>query len=232
MQPLLRTARATGYCYLALGLSGMCGFLWARGQLYVAQDAAQTLAHVVEKEWLARLGVALEMSVVVSQAFTAFGFYRLFRSVESFAAGCLAACGLINAVAVMGSAACLATSLDVAFKPELGLGGSTASTVQLLYWVSGHFWGVGNLFFGLWLLPMGWLVRRSGYMPSSLGVILLVGGVGYVLGGFLLYLAPSYSVVSNLLVIPATIGEFWMIGYLLSIGVKRGALAHADEASI
>lgn len=31
----------------------------------------------------------------------------------------------------------------------------------MLYVGSEHFWGVGALFFGLWLIPMGWLVLRG-----------------------------------------------------------------------
>lgn len=87
--------------------------------------------------------------------------------------------------------------------------------------MSEKFWGVGVLFFGLWLLPMGYVAATSGRMPQVLGWTLLVGGVGYVLSAFLsngLAVAPEWLVQG--LTIPATIGEFWMIGYLLVIGIR------------
>jgi hypothetical protein len=39
----------------------------------------------------------------------------------------------------------------------VAVSGGAAATVQLLYVISGHLWGVAGLFFGLCLIPMGWL---------------------------------------------------------------------------
>ena len=87
--------------------------------------------------------------------------------------------------------------------------------------VSGQLWSVAGLFFGLWLIPMGWLARRSGWMPAALGWVLMIGGVGYVVSTFLTYAVPSTNGFANVLTIPATIGELWMVGYLLVIGIRR-----------
>ena len=62
----------------------------------------------MDHETLARLGIALEMGIVVTQALAAVWFYKLFRSVDTFAAGTLATFGMVNAVAILGSAAFLA----------------------------------------------------------------------------------------------------------------------------
>lgn len=219
-RPLLRTARITGVLYLALGITGMVGFLLIRPYLYDPADPAATLANLVEHEALARAGVALEMGVVVAQALAALWFYRLFRSVNAFAAGAIAVFGMVNAVAVVGSAAFLATALQLVTDPF----GNVAASVQLMYVLSANLWGVGALFFGLWLIPMGWCVLHSGWMPRPLGWTLVVGGAGYLLSAFVTYLLPNADAVSGLLVVPATVGEFWMIGYLLVRGVSRGAL--------
>ncbi|WP_326561550.1 DUF4386 domain-containing protein [Micromonospora sp. NBC_01796] len=229
MHPLVRTARATGLFYLGLAVTGALGFLTIRQQLFVADDPSATLANLVEHESLARAGIALELLVVLTQTLTAVWFYRLFRTVDSVAAASIAAFGLVNAVAVLGSAALLATATEVAVAPF----GDPATTAQLMYVISGHLWTVGGLFFGLWLIPMGVCVHRSGFMPRALGWILIVGGVGYVLGAFVGYLAPDAGVVADALVIPATVGEFWMIGYLLVRGVHPGALAEPPrEAAV
>jgi len=220
MQPLVRTARATGAFYLGLAVTGGLGFLLIRGQLYVPDQPDATLAHLVDHEALARLGIAAEMGVVLTQTLAAVWFYRLFRSIDTFAAGCLAAFGLVNAVAILGSAALLGTALEVALDSTLMPAGDAAGTVQLMYLVSGQLWEVGALFFGLWLVPMGWLVLRSGWMPRPLGWILVGGGVGYVCSAFVGQLAPDAEVVTGALTLPATVGELWMVGYLLARGVN------------
>ena len=221
MRSMKTTARTTGLLYLGVAITGMFGFLLIRPEIYVAGDAAATYANLVEREMLARLGIALELLVVLTQALVAVWFYKLFRSVSSAAAGSLAAFGLINSTAILASAAFLVTALTVALDPALAPGGDAAATVQLMYELSGAFWGVGALFFGLWLIPMGYLVLASAWMPRPMGWILIGGGVGYILSAFVVYVVPNAPDALELALTGlATVGEFWMIGYLLIKGVR------------
>jgi hypothetical protein len=223
---LVRTARIAGLWYLGLAVTGIPGFLIIRPQILDPDNAAATLTQLVENEQLARAGIALELGIVVTQALAALWFYRLFRSVDPFAAGAIAVFGTVNAVVILTSAAFLATALEVALDPI----GDPAALVQLMYVVSENLWGVGAVFFGLWLIPMGVCALRSEWMPRPLGWLLVASGVGYVLSAFVLYLVADAGVVVDLLTIPASIGEFWMIGYLLIRGVNRQALTR-DELS-
>jgi hypothetical protein len=174
----------------------------------------------------------LELGIVLTQALAAVWFYRLFRSVDSFAAGLVAAFGMVNAVAILGSAAMLATALDVPDDRSLAAAGSAAATVQLLYVVSGHLWGVAGLFFGLWLLPMGWLVVRSRWLPRLLGQLLMVGGVGYVLSTFVSYVFADAGLAAGLLTVPATIGELWIVGYLIVFGVREDTRPQRESRQV
>ena len=84
---LVGTARTTGLLYLGLAITGVLGFQLVRGQLYVADDPGGTLSNLVEHASMARLGIVLELGIVLTQALTAVWFFRLFRRVDSFAAG-------------------------------------------------------------------------------------------------------------------------------------------------
>lgn len=224
---MVQTARTTGALYLGLGVTGMLGFLLIRPRLYAAGDPSATLAHLVANPGLARVGIALEMGIVVTQALTALWFYRLFGAVDRFAAGAIAAFGMVNAVAILGSAALLATAGQIAADPI----GDAAANVQLLYIVSENLWGVGALFFGLWLIPMGWCVLRSRWMPRTLGRVLILGGAGYLISAFVTYLVPDLDVLAGVLIIPATVGEFWMIAYLLFRGINPSAIDEGTEVA-
>lgn len=219
------TIRATGLLYLGMAVAGMLGFLLIRPMIFDSEDPAATLAHLVEDEWLARVGIALEMSLVVLQALTALWFYRLFRTVDPSSAAAIVVFGLMNSIAILGSAAFLASALDVALSPI----GEASGDAQLMYVVSNNLWGVGALGFGLWLIPMGWCVLRSGWMPRPLGWILVAGGSGYVLSAFVTYLAPDTGVLAEVLTVPASVGEFWMVGYLLVRGVRRSEVRSRVE---
>ena len=227
MHALIRTARTTGLLYLGLAVTGALGFLLIRPRLFTAGDPGATLAHLVDHESLARAGVTLELLIVVTQALTAAWFYRLFRTAHPLAAGGIAAFGLVNAVAILSSAALLATAVQVALAPI----GDAAAVVQVLYLVSGNLWGVGAVFFGLWLIPMGSCVLRSGWMPRPLGWILIGGGIGYPLSALVGYLAPDARGIADALTVPATVGELWMVGYLLIRGVRRHALDQAPSGA-
>lgn len=229
---LMCTGRVTGLLYLAFFITGILGSIVVRGQLYVVDDPQSTLSRLLEHESLARVDIALELGIVLTQALTAVWFYRLFRGVDSVAAGSLAAFGMVNAVAILGSAAVLATALDVADDASLAVDGGAAPTVQMLYVTSGHLWGVGALFFGLWLIPMGWLVLRSRWLPRLLGWTLIVGGVSYTLSAFVGYLVSNADLVTTLLTLPATIGEFWIMGYLIIIGIRAHTAPHEADSRL
>jgi hypothetical protein len=230
-QEIIRTARITGLLYLGITITGVLSYLVIRSELYDADDPVATLAQLVHNQSLAGLGVALELGIVLTQALAGLWFYRLFRTVDAFAAGSLAAFSFVNAIVILMSAVSLGTALEVATDPGLVAGGDAAGTAQLMYVVSDQLWLAGEIFFGLWLVPMGRLVHLSGWMPRPLGWILIIGGVAYVVGPFLAYLTGD-SVVADLVVIPATIGEFWMIGYLLLRGVRLPSAAPIEAAKV
>lgn len=223
MHALTRTARMTGLFYLGMAITGVLGFLIVRPQLFAADDPDATLANLVTHGSLARADVVLELLMVVTQALAAVWFYRLFRTVDPVAAIGIAAFGLVNAVAGLVSAALRATAVQISTDPF----GDAGATVHVLYLAGDNLWGVGALFFGLWLIPMGWCVLRSGWMPRVLGWILVGGGAGYVLSAFVRYLAPDAYVLAEALAYPASAGEFWMVGYLLIRGVRRQSLNDA-----
>ncbi len=215
------TARTAGAWYLGLAVTGTLGFLLVRPAIYVEGDPAATLANLQGQEALAHLGVMLEMAIVVTQALAAIWFYKLFRDVRNIAGVSVAAFGLVNAVAIMASAVFLATAVTVAQDASLAVAGDATATVGVLYQLSSNAWGVGALFFGLWLIPMGWAAITTARFPAALGWILVVGGVGYLLSSVVEYgfVSPPSLVVDGL-AFPATIGEFWMIGYLLFRGIR------------
>ncbi len=196
-------------------------FTGMRSELYVAGDATATLANLVGRVPLARVGVAADLTIVLTQALAAVWFFKLFRGENSFAAGSIAGFGLVNAAAILVATALSATALVVSGDATLAPGGDQAATVQLLYELNGAAWDIGGLFFGLWLVPMGFVVVTSRVMPAALGWVLMAGGVAYVISAYLTQLAPDApNFVGSVLTGVATVGEFWMIGYLLIFGVR------------
>jgi hypothetical protein len=74
-------------------------------------------------------------------------------------------------------------------------------------------------------------VVRSLWQPRSLGQLLMVGGVGYILSTFVSYVFANADLVAGLLTVPATSGELWMVGYLILFGVRDHARPERQSAA-
>jgi hypothetical protein len=79
-----------------------------------------------------------------------------------------------------------------------------------------------TLFWGLWLLPFGYLVFKSGFLPRILGVLLILGCFGYLINFFGNTLSGNYSsyVISKYLRFLPAIAEIGTCLWLLIIGIK------------
>ena len=223
-----RIARWTGAAYLALAVFGMAGFLLIRPRLYSPGDVDATIVALQTHAGLAHLAVVLELGIVAAQALAALGFYALFRHDRPDAAFGVAAFGMANAAAILGSVAMMTTAVGIA--DGTARAEDAAAVVALLFQISEGFWTAGGLFFGLWLIPMGVYVLSTSRMPRTLGWLLVVGGAGYVAGtvvGLGWAGAPSWLVDG--LPLPATVAEFWMIAYLLIRGIRAGSAGAAGR---
>jgi len=214
---LVGTARITGVWYLLLAIAGMVGFLALHGRIYVAGDPSKTLSNLVDHETLARTRLVLEFLIIVSQALAAVWFYKLFKDVQPVAAWALAAWGMINSAAIMISAIAMGGAIELANSAQGDQ--EKLLMIQIFMQFIQHAWSVGSLFFGLWLIPMGYIVLRTRRMPVWLGRVLILGGMGYLASTFISYMGVREDWV-GMLVIPATVGEFWMIAYLLIFGIR------------
>lgn len=215
---LIKTARITGAWYFGLAISGMLGFLVFQPKLFVTNDPGKTLSNLTELVTIARIRLVFELLIVVTQALAAVWFYKLFSTVDKWAALVLGIWGTVNAMIISVSAIAISASIGIA-NATVPVLLDKVILIQLLSSIISNAWSVGGLFFGLWLLPMGYLVIRSGRMPIWLGRILLIGGMGYLLQTFLGSLGMGGSIL-DILVLPASVGEFWMIGYLLIFGIR------------
>jgi Domain of unknown function (DUF4386) len=86
---------------------------------------------------------------------------------------------------------------------------------------------VNGMFWGLWLLPFGLLVIKSGFIPRFLGYWLLIDGLAYVAITTIGILAPQYHETAFLIAQPALFGELAIVLFL----VIRGANVSAPVSS-
>ncbi len=215
-QELVKTARIAGVWYLVMAISGVMGFLVFHPQVYTA-DPEQTLSNLMREDNLARVRLIFEFAIIISQSLTAVWFYRLFKNINNWAALATLIWGTVNSVIILISAISMGSAIKLATSSMVME--SKIISIELLSSIISNAWGIGGLFFGLWLIPLGYIITSSERLPAWLGRTLIVGGIGYLVSTFINYLGISGEWV-GMLTLPADIGEFWIIGYLLIFGIR------------
>jgi len=85
---------------------------------------------------------------------------------------------------------------------------------SILFFLNLHEAGIfiAGIFWGLWLFPMGYLVYHSGYIPKIIGILLMIGSVGYIVDTAIFFLYPSIDLVlSEYTFIGEVVFPLWLL---------------------
>ncbi len=215
-----RAARIAGLWYLAMLASGPFGLLYVPSKIVVAGDAAATAAQVASHATLVRLGVSANLLCQLAFIFLVLALVRLFDGVHPGQSRLMKAFVLVAVPIAMLNEGFMLAALESATVPGLAVEARAALVGVLLHT---HQQGVfiASIFWGLWLIPFGLLTIRSGFLPKVLGALLLVGGASYLVDSFVALLAPQHhAAVSSVLMVPLSVGELCMLGWLLVKGAR------------
>jgi hypothetical protein len=149
--------------------------------------------------------------------------YRLLKHVNKSVASAMVVLAAIGASIVCLNTVFEFEGLRVATGAvNLSAFGAAGSNALVLLLVDTQHYGVfvAQIFFGLWLAPMGYLAYKSGWFPKALGIVLGGACVSYLVDLLAAFLVPDVgTAIHGLASILPTIAECWMVGYLLVKGV-------------
>lgn len=231
-----RLARIAGLFYLLVAIFGGFAEGFADLKLYVAGNAAGTAAIVLADPGLVRLSVASHLLDAIFFILTAMTLYILLQRVNEGVARAMLvfvalAVGIITLNAVFQFEA-LQVASNASYVAAFGAAGSNA-LVLLLLDIQHYGTLSAQVFFGLWLAPLGYLAYKSGLFPKALGVALVAAAVCYLVDLFAAFLVPDIATqIHPFVVIVPAIAEVWMVVYLLVKGVQdpaQGATAVRAE---
>ena len=114
----------------------------------------------------------------------------------------------------------LQIATNASYVTAFGAAGSNALVLILLD-IQHYGTLAAQVFFGLWLAPLGYLAYKSGLFPKALGVTLVAATVCYLVHLITAFLVPDFhKQIHPFIVIVPAIAEIWMVLYLLVVGVK------------
>ena len=223
-------ARVAGVFYLGVGIAGGFSEGFVDPSMYVAGDAAATASNLAENSGLVRLAVVAHLTDAVLFVLTAVTLYLLLKHAGKHAARLMVLPVVIAASIISVSAVFTFAALQVATDGSYLAAFGEAETHALVLLLSElEHYGVlaAQVFFGLWLAPLGYLALRSKLFPKALGIILIVATVSYLTSVVVAFLLPEvWEQIHRFLDIAPGIAEVWMVLYLLVVGVRspRSAL--------
>ena len=205
--------------YLFVIIGGIIGQVLIADVLVVRDDAAKTASNILANKSLYRLGFTIFMLEMVAQVGVSLLFYDLTKPVNRSAA---------RAAAVLGLTGCGIKTMARLFyyTPLILLSGapylSAMQPAQLealslvFIQINNRGAAIGIIFFGFETLIRGWLLYKSGFLPRFLGVLSMVGGLGW-----LTFLWPPLgSQVFTSVALFAIAGVFATSGWLFIRGVN------------
>ena len=214
--------RLAGALYLVVVLTGVFSLMYVPSQITITDDPAASANSIVAHSTLFRTGIAAFLIKQVAFLLLPLVLYKLLRPVQQSIAALMVALAVVSVPIALVSLANRLDVLDMLNGPH-----SQAFTLeqqQSQAMLSLHAYGNGllvtTLFWGLWLLPFGYLVLRSGFLPKILGVFLILGGLCYVAQVFWEILLPEVAFPDTVL-LSAAIGEIGICLWLLIVGVGK-----------
>src|ERR1700736_3727977 len=223
MHPKKKAARIAGAIYLSMVFTAPFTLLYVPGKLIVRGNATATADNIVAHETMFRLAILGDLFTHVIFISLGIAVYRLLSSVGKTWAMLMivlvsvsAAVGFLD---TLNNAAALilfrgADFLSVFDKAQL----NALGYLFLRLHSEGIF--MNELFWGLWLLPFGLLVFRSGFLPRFIGVWLTINCFGYVALCMIALLAPDYYDAAFRWLQPVLFGELAIMLWLLIKGAK------------
>ncbi len=224
-----KIARTAGVLYLTVVVTGIFSLVYVPSQITVRGDALATVNNIVAFEPLFRLGI---VSLIINQiAFLLLPLvlYQLLQRVNKNVALLMVAFAVVSVPIAMTSIANrlgVLSLLSGADYLETFTPGQLHANVMLSLGAYSNGILVTTIFWGLWLLPFGYLVFRSGFLPKVLGILLMIGCFGILIDVFGRMLFPGYAAtaISTVFEMSSSFGEIGICLWLLIFGVGKDAV--------
>lgn len=218
-------ARIAGLLYLVVVLTGVFSLAYVPSKLIVWDNPSTTFHNIASSEFLFRLGIASSLICYSFFLFLPTVLYKLLKPVNENFAKLMVLLAVVSVPISFLNIQNKYTVLSLVSNPDyLKVFSTDQLQSQVLFYLNQYDNGIliVSIFWGLWLFPFGYLVFRSGFLPKILGILLMLGCLGYLINFFGHTLSSDYSKlgISSYISLPASIGEMGTCLWLLIMGAK------------
>jgi len=219
--------RFAGLLYVLTSIVGFFAMGYVPSKLMVHGNAAATAGNIAASEMLFRLGIAGELIGQAAFIFVALALYDLLKGVSRRHASLMVILIVVSIpIALVNELNSIAALVLVRGAEFLAVFEKPQRDALAMLFLNLHHHGfvVAEIFWGLWLFPLGLLVYRSRFLPRFLGVWLAFAGIAWVILSLTGILLPQYQNKVDTYSQPAFIGEIVFMLWLAIKGAQPPAL--------
>ena len=224
--PNKKTARLAGLVFLLMVVFGLASELFFRQRIFVVTDIVATANNVISNTFLYRVGILSDMLMTLCYLLTALVLYKLLSPVNKSLAATmvlLATAGsVLLLINVLTELAPLYILTESDFMSSFSIGQKQALTM-FFYNLYLHGYMIGQIFFALWVLPLGVLIYKSKFIPKAFGLLFMLETFTGLLSVAVHFLVPNVA-IETILMLPMMIAEFGFMFYLLIRGINESKL--------
>jgi hypothetical protein len=225
---LSRNARIAGLLYIVASAIGALRLIYIPSTLIVDGNAAATAANIANHEMLFRLGIVSYLVCSVLWLFVTLALYWLLKGVDQTLAVLMVILGglMVTPIFFANTANDVAALLFATNADFLsGFNATQHDAFAMLFLTLHHQLDLANeIFWGLWLVPFGLLVYRSGFLPRILGAWLIIACFAYLAMSFTGLVFPAYEDAVARFAGPVALAELVMMLWLVIVGANEKAL--------
>jgi hypothetical protein len=232
-QSIQRKARLAGFLYLAFFVTFILADNGVHSTPTSLGDAAALADNMMASEWLFRAGF---VTFLLSAAFfllAAWALYALLRPVNEDLALLFLLLNLagvtVKCVSILAEFAAMVLLSGADHLAILQPDQLRALAILFLDLYRDGFM-IAQLFFGTWLLPLGYLVFKSGFLPKILGILLIIDCFAVLTWFFQFFLFPGYETISYVVLVESFVAEGALCLWLVIKGAKQPRPALVEAA--
>jgi hypothetical protein len=215
-----KTARIAAYIFLGIFFLGMSTELFIRPGMIVPGDAASTVRNIVDSEALFRLSLVSDLIRQVLLMVLPLVLYKLLKPVSRAIASLMVIFALVGVpISMLNEINHFAVMLLASNTGYLTVFKADQLNALVMFFLELRKYGtyIPQLL-SFWVLLLGYLVFKSGFLPRVLGVLLMLGGLCYTAAAVLFLLFPNLD--ATIFGLLAFIGEALFYLWLLIKGVN------------
>ncbi len=210
-----RIARTAGLIGMVVLISGSFAHS-VNTELLDYGNARNTLQSLLAAQPLFRLGFVSGLLMQTVFIFYALYLYKLLHPVNNYLAAMMMILVLVPVPLFL---------LNQLNQFAVLLLAQTHNEAQMLFYLKLHKYGgyIVSVFYGLWLFPLGYLVYKSVFLPRILGILLIIGGFGYLISFIQGFLFPEMqnTLWTNPALLVTHAAELLLVLWLLIAGLSR-----------